>query len=54
MSDKYPRAPHLSWSPGDTKDDRKLSNVTPLLNRELVITKIKEIQVCASGRNSVS
>lgn len=39
MSDKYPRTPHLPWSPGGTNDDRRLSSVDHLLGRELVVTE---------------
>ena len=47
MSDKYPRTSHLPWSPGGTKDDRKLANVDTLLHRELVITeKLDGSNVC--------
>ena len=47
MSDKYPRTIHLPWSPGGTKDDRKLADVHALLHRELVITeKLDGSNVC--------
>lgn len=39
MSDKYPRSPHLPWSPGGTSDDRRLLDVSSLLGQELVITE---------------
>jgi hypothetical protein len=35
---KYPRTYHLPWSPGVTKDDRVLTNLTGLEGREVVIT----------------
>lgn len=39
MSSKYPRTPHLPGSPGGTKDDRRLADVSHLLGRELVVTE---------------
>lgn len=36
---KYPRTFHLPWSPGTTKDDRVLPNVSGMLNRDLIITE---------------
>jgi hypothetical protein len=39
MSPKYPRTPHLPWSPGGTSDDRRLTDVSSLLNVGLVITE---------------
>lgn len=36
---KYPRTPHLPWSPGGTDDDKRLSGVEHLLNRRVVITE---------------
>lgn len=39
MSAKYPRSPHLPWSPGGTRDDKRLLNVASLLNQEIVITE---------------
>lgn len=35
---KYPRTPHLPWSPGRTKDDRVLTDVSHLEGRPLVAT----------------
>lgn len=35
---KYPRTPHLPWSPGKTKDDRVLTDVSHLEGRPLVAT----------------
>src|SRR5262245_55730831 len=47
MSEKYPRTPHLPWSPGGTRDDRRLTDVEPLLGRELVLTeKMDGSNVC--------
>lgn len=39
MSDKYPRTPHLPWSPGATSDDKMLSSVDHFLNARVVITE---------------
>lgn len=39
MSAKYPRTPHLPWSPGGTSDDRRLSTVQHLLGRDLILTE---------------
>ena len=43
MGPKYPRTPHLPWSPGllasKQSDDKVLADVTPLLRRELMITE---------------
>lgn len=36
---KYPRTFHLPWSPGGTKDDKKLKSVESLLGQEIVISE---------------
>ncbi len=47
MSPKYPRTPHLPWSPGGTSDDRRLKNVGSLLGIPLVVTeKMDGSNVC--------
>lgn len=47
MSDKFPRIPHLPWSPGGTGDDRRMTDVVVLLRRPLVITeKLDGSNVC--------
>jgi len=47
MSPKYPRTPHLPWSPGGTSDDRRLTDVSTLLNVGLIITeKMDGSNVC--------
>lgn len=38
-SEKYPRTPHLPFSPGATNDDRRLSNVDCLLRIPLILTE---------------
>jgi hypothetical protein len=35
---KYPRTPHLPWSPGSTNDDKILFNVDHLIGKEVVVT----------------
>ncbi len=45
---KYPRTPHLPWSPGGTRDDRRLASVSRLLDQELVITE--KLDVPDGGR----
>lgn len=35
---KYPRTPHLPWSPGRTGDDKVLESVDHFLGRELIAT----------------
>lgn len=39
ISSKYPRIPHLPWSPGTAPDDRRVSDVAALLDRPLIITE---------------
>ena len=52
MSPKYPRIPHLPWSPGGTRDDRRLASVASLLNQELVISeKMDGSNVCLESQN---
>jgi hypothetical protein len=47
MSPKYPRTPHLPWSPGGTSDDRRLTDVSSLLNVGLILTeKMDGSNVC--------
>ena len=47
MGTKYPRTPHLPWSPGGTNDDRRLTSVEHLLDKPLVITeKMDGSNVC--------
>lgn len=36
---KYPRTPHLPWSPGMTKDDRIIEDLSDLQESEVVITE---------------
>lgn len=36
---KYPRTPHLPWSPGGTSDDVRQADMTNFVGREVVITE---------------
>jgi hypothetical protein len=38
-SKKYPRSLHLPWSPGGTSDDKRMLDVSGLLNRPVVFTE---------------
>lgn len=47
MSAKYPRTPHLPFSPGGTSDDRRIHSVAPFLGIPVVITeKMDGSNVC--------
>lgn len=47
MSQKYPRSPHLPWSPGGTNDDRRLASVEHFLGEPLILTeKMDGSNVC--------
>ena len=35
---KYPRTPHLPWSPGTTSDDKKLATISHFLGKRCVVT----------------
>lgn len=39
VSAKYPRTFHFPWSPGGTSDDKRLSDVSPLVGVEIVVTE---------------
>lgn len=50
MSEKYPRTPHLPWSPGGTRDDRRCADVGSLVGVELVVTeKLDGSNVCLTS-----
>lgn len=36
---KYPRTPHLPWSPGSTNDDKILKDLNAWIGREVVVTE---------------
>ena len=47
MSEKYPRMPHLPWSPGVTSDDRIIESLDALLGAPLIFTeKMDGSNVC--------
>jgi hypothetical protein len=47
MSKKYPRTPHLPYSPGGTSDDRRILSVRPFLGTDLILTeKMDGSNVC--------
>jgi hypothetical protein len=47
VSKKFPRISHLPWSPGGTRDDRRLLDVSGLLGATLVITeKLDGANIC--------
>jgi len=49
---KYPRTPHLPYSPGVSNDDRIISSVDHLLGRRLVLTqKMDGSNVCLEREN---
>jgi hypothetical protein len=49
---KYPRTPHLPFSPGGTNDDRRLSSISHFLNKQLIITeKMDGSNVCLESQN---
>lgn len=51
-SDKYPRTPHLPWSPGGTSDDKRLSSIDNFVGKELLITeKMDGSNVCLTSTN---
>ena len=39
MSAKYPRSFHLPWSPGGTRDDKRMASVAGLIGTEIVVTE---------------
>lgn len=39
MSLKYPRSFHLPWSPGGTSDDRRMHDVSTLIDVDIVVTE---------------
>ena len=53
MSDKYPRTPHLPWSPGGTSDDRRLPSADHFEGVGVVITeKLDGSNLCVT-RNAL-
>jgi hypothetical protein len=39
MRVRYPRTPHLPWSPGATDDDERILDASALEGREVVVTE---------------
>jgi len=53
VSDKFPRIPHLPWSPGGTRDDRRMADVSGLLHTPVIVTeKLDGGNICLC-RNAV-
>ena len=51
MNRKYPRIPHLPWSPGATSDDRRLPDAASLIDVPLVVTeKMDGSNLCMTNR----
>lgn len=47
MIPKFPRIPHLPWSPGGTRDDRRLESTDDFLGNRIVVTeKLDGSNVC--------
>lgn len=47
MSSKYPRTPHLPFSPGGTSDDRRIDSLDAFVNTNIVLTeKLDGSNVC--------
>ena len=53
MSAKYPRSFHLPWSPGGTRDDKRMTSVAGLLGQEIVITEKLDGSNLAMTRKNV-
>ncbi len=52
MNAKYPRTPHLPWSPGKTRDDRTIQDMDILLGRPCVVTeKLDGSNLCMTQRH---
>ena len=50
MSKKYPRTLHLPWSPGGTKDDKRMVDINSLIGIDVVITeKMDGSNVCLTN-----
>lgn len=48
---KYPRTPHLPWSPGATSDDRILATTAHFDGKQVVVTEKLDGENCTIGRN---
>lgn len=55
MSEKYPRIPHLPFSPGGTNDDKRLISIEHFLNKPVIITeKIDGSNCCFTNKEIFS
>jgi hypothetical protein len=50
---KYPRTPHLPWSPGATSDDRILTTTAHFEGKDIVITEKMDGENCTIGPDYV-
>lgn len=48
---KYPRTPHLPWSPGATSDDRILKDTGQFKGKQVVVTEKMDGENCTIGQN---
>lgn len=49
---KYPRTPHLPWSPGGTSDDKKIKSIDYFLDKNIIIPeKMDGSNVCLQSNN---
>lgn len=53
MSAKYPRSFHLPWSPGGTRDDKRLASIDALIAEPVVITEKLDGSNLALTRDAV-
>ncbi|HEU0123128.1 MAG TPA: RNA ligase family protein [Bryobacteraceae bacterium] len=53
MSTKYPRSFHLPWSPGGTRDDKRMASVADLCGAPIVITEKLDGSNLAMTREAV-
>lgn len=51
MNAKYPKTPHLPWSPNCRQDDKRLKNVKHLLEHEIIFTeKMDGTNLCMTNK----
>jgi len=48
---KYPRSPHLPWSPGATSDDRILTTTAHFEGKRVIVSEKLDGENCTIGRN---
>jgi hypothetical protein len=53
VSAKYPRSFHLPWSPGGTRDDKRMETIAGLIDVEIVVTEKLDGSNLAMTRESV-